>query len=167
MPLHILVSNNSKLKDWSRLAGKKISLGRGGSRAHKLALLLLDYLELELADFQDYYYTEEKALESLNEGTIDAAFVADTAPFRSKTNPADFKLLPFPPIMLEECRTSTSFLVGCTIPAGTFSNQDEPAPGLGVEILLVINKQAEEILGEELLNELKETLAPGIANPLY
>ncbi|HHX78071.1 MAG TPA: TAXI family TRAP transporter solute-binding subunit [Firmicutes bacterium] len=167
MPLHVLVSNNSNLKDWGRLAGKKISLGRGGSRTHKLALLFLDYLELELADFQDYYYTEEKALKSLSAGDIDAAFVADTAPFRGKANPADYKLLPFHPAVLEECTDSTSFLVGCTIPAGTFYNQDEPAPGLGVEILLLISKQAEEILGEELLNELKEILAPGITNPPY
>ncbi len=168
LPLHVLASNNSKLKEWSRLPGKKVSLGRGRSRTHQLASLLLGYLELEPADLHDYYYAEKEALRSLSAGTIDAAFVADTAPFRDEADPTDYKLLSFPPAVLSECTASTSYLVGCTIPAGTFYRQDEPAPGLGVELLLVITKQTEEMLGEEMINELKEIIAAEIkANSLY
>lgn len=129
--IHILARRD--IADIRGLAGRRVAIGKVDSGTYLTASLMLDILGIK--DAQRLEYTQDQALPLLEQGQIDAFFYVAGAPaslfVKNNIDASRFHLLPIRDEALMRTYTPT------TIPAGTYSFQNEPVSLVSVKAVLM------------------------------
>lgn len=122
--------NNSKVKTFEDLKGKKVGVGPQGSAT--LMLMSMNTLEagwgLKPEDYTPVYYDFGEIVRGLKEGTIDAGVIAAGFPLSSimdlcSTN--DVRFLEVSPEALQKIESAQPYLQGIVMPADTYDDLDK------------------------------------------
>ena len=139
--VHIVVRDDASIRGVRDLKGKTIALGPEGSavRATLEAVLAAHGLQ----SGRDYAVANTPfaaSLPALNSGAVDAAaqvIGVPATPLRDALTQARLKLLPLDPAAIKALTASDSSLMPLDIAAGTYPNQTEPIPTVGMAALLL------------------------------
>ena len=140
-----LIAVNPEIHYADELRGMRISVGAPNSGIFFNAMDVLDAVSLALDEIIPCYLDVEQTMKALEEGTIDAAFLAAGTPMpalQELEKKISFTLVPIDGPIAERILTSCSFYQVCTIPAGTYVNQLQDVDTLAVEATLVVSAEA-------------------------
>lgn len=138
----IIVRADSEIQSVDDLFGKKVSIGgeESGTERNANQILQIYGLTKNQVTCKNYGYTD--GAKALISGEIDAMFVTSG----TKTNvveeiarQCDIRLISLDEEHIEKLQKSFSFYNSCTIPAGTYSGQDEDVNTVGVHAILLAN----------------------------
>ncbi len=155
--LYILCHEDSRLKDAEGLAGRKISIGRGGGRSHTLVYRLLQGLEFTLDSATLSFLAAEEALLSLEEKRLEAAFLLGPLEGRIAAKAAEQRILPWSKDQEEMIKEIFPFFGTSLIPKGSFAGQDEDTVVPAIPVLLAAAGNLPQDLVDELAAALKGT----------
>ena len=139
--VHIVVRDDPALRGVRDLKGKTIALGPEGSAVRETLQTVLEAHGLQAG--RDYKVSDSPfvaALPLLHAGTVDAAaqvIGVPATPLRDALIPAQLKLLPLDPDAIKTLTSGDSVLMPLDIAAGTYPNQAERIPTVGVAALML------------------------------
>ncbi|WMD22493.1 TAXI family TRAP transporter solute-binding subunit [Achromobacter seleniivolatilans] len=139
--VHIVVRDDPALTRVQDLKGKTIALGPEGSAARATLEMVLAAHGLQAG--RDYKVADTPfaaALPALQSGGVDAAaqvIGVPATPLRDALIPAQLKLLPLDAAVIKTLTTENSALMPLDIAAGTYPNQPERVPTVGMAALML------------------------------
>ncbi|MGE8670102.1 MAG: TAXI family TRAP transporter solute-binding subunit [Achromobacter mucicolens] len=139
--VHIVVRDDPALRGVRDLKGKTIALGPEGSAVRETLQTVLAAHGLQAG--RDYKVSDSPfvaALPLLHAGTVDAAaqvIGVPATPLRDALIPAQLKLLPLDPDAIKTLTSGDSVLMPLDIAAGTYPNQAQHIPTVGVAALML------------------------------
>lgn len=139
--VHIVVRDDPALRGVRDLKGKTIALGPEGSAVRETLQTVLEAHGLQAG--RDYKVSDSPfvaALPLLHAGTVDAAaqvIGVPATPLRDALIPAQLKLLPLDPDAIKTLTSGDSVLMPLDIAAGTYPNQAQRIPTVGVAALML------------------------------
>ncbi|RAP60596.1 TRAP ABC transporter substrate-binding protein [Achromobacter sp. HZ01] len=139
--VHIVVRDDASVRGVRDLKGKTVALGPEGSavRATLEAVLAAHGLQAG-RDYQVADTPFAASLPALNSGSVDAAaqvIGVPATPLRDALTQARLKLLPLDPAAIKALTAADSSLMPLDIVAGTYPNQVEAIPTVGMAALLL------------------------------
>jgi uncharacterized protein len=160
--VQVIASANSGIDTISDLKGKRIAVGAPGSGHEANARQIImahgfDYDDFDRVDF--IMHTE--AGDAIKDGHLDAYFTTAGIPTASAVDifsTHDVKLVTVEDEMADKILEEWPFYAKFTIPAGTYSGQDEPVETLAVMAALLINADVDEDIAYNLTKSLFENL---------
>ena len=139
--VHIVVRDDPALRGVRDLKGKTIALGPEGSAVRATLETVLAAHGLQPG--RDYMVADTPfvaALPALRAGTVDAAaqvIGVPATPLRDALAQAQLKLLPLDPAAIKTLTSENSVLMPLDIAAGTYPNQPERIPTVGMAALML------------------------------
>ncbi|WP_190278635.1 TAXI family TRAP transporter solute-binding subunit [Achromobacter insolitus] len=139
--VHIVVRDDAALRGVRDLKGKTIALGPKGSAVRATLENVLAAHGLQAG--RDYTVVDTpftESLPALNSGTVDAAaqvIGVPATPLRDALTQARLKLLPLDPAAIKTLTAADDALMPLDIAAGTYPNQRESIPTVGMAALLL------------------------------
>lgn len=139
--VHIVVRDDPALRGVRDLKGKTIALGPEGSAVRATLQTVLAAHGLQAG--RDYQVSDTPfvaALPLLHAGAVDAAaqvIGVPATPLRDALIPAQLKLLPLDPGAIKTLTSGDSVLMALDIAAGTYPNQPERIPTVGMAALML------------------------------
>lgn len=139
--VHIVVRDDPALRGVADLKGKTIALGPEGSAVRATLETVLAAHGLQAGrDFQVSDTPFVAALPLLRSGAVDAAaqvIGVPATPLRDALIPAQLKLLPLDRAAIKTLTSGDSVLMPLDIAAGTYPNQPEGIPTVGMAALML------------------------------
>jgi TRAP transporter TAXI family solute receptor len=139
--VHVVVREESGIRSFRDLKGKRVALGEAESGTLADARLVLDAAGLSECDVRAEYLRLSEAAEALVQGHIDAFFMVGGYPvpaISDVANTTPIRLLPLPRATAEKLAEKYSFLRLDTIPAGTYPGVEEDVPTLSTTALWIV-----------------------------
>jgi TRAP transporter TAXI family solute receptor len=139
--VHIVVRDDAGLRGVRDLKGKTVALGPAGSAVRATLEAVLAAHGLQAG--RDYTVADTPfaaSLPALNSGAVDAAaqvIGVPAAPLRDALTQARLKLLPLDRAAIETLTAADDALMPLDIAAGTYPNQSEAIPTVGMAALLL------------------------------
>jgi TRAP transporter TAXI family solute receptor len=151
-PSFVVVLERSGIRTFDDLRGKRIAVGSRGVAANQRAVWFLEAHGIDASEVRLEYVGDDQAAGALGDGRIDAwiEFVGVPAPaVMSLAATHDIHFLDLEDDAVERLRETWPFMVPTTIPAGTYSGQEEDYVGFGVTgALMVLDTVPEEVVYE-------------------
>ncbi|AFZ83200.1 TRAP transporter solute receptor, TAXI family protein 2 [Candidatus Kinetoplastibacterium blastocrithidii (ex Strigomonas culicis)] len=142
---HIVVRNDSLIKNLRDLRGKKISLGSIGSGGRATFEQVLSAHGLRAHEDYNIIDTEfTTALQQLNNNEIDAAAQitgTPASPLRAEMAQSKLRLIPLDPIAVKKLTENNPALLSLSIAAGTYSNQQKRITTVGTAALMLTTSE--------------------------
>ncbi|AGF49292.1 TAXI family TRAP transporter solute-binding subunit [Candidatus Kinetoplastidibacterium galati] len=142
---HIVVRNDSLIKNLKDLKGKKISLGPIGSGGRTTFEQILAAHGLRA--HKDYKIIDTQfttALQQLNNSEIDAAaqiIGIPASPLRAEMTQSKLRLIPLDPVAVKKLTESNPALLSLSIAGGTYSNQQKRITTVGTAALMLATSE--------------------------
>lgn len=139
--VHIVVRDDASVRGVRDLKGKTVALGPEGSAVRATLEAVLAAHGLQAG--RDYKVADTPfaaSLPALNSGAVDAAaqvIGVPATPLRDALTQARLKLLPLDPAAIKALTAADSSLMPLDIVAGTYPNQVEAIPTVGMAALLL------------------------------
>ncbi len=150
----MLVTTDPEVRSIEQLKGKVVSLGSVYSGTNLNAMDLLDAMGLQEEDLPKLRKKKKiknfnltASLEALEEGEIDAAFITTALPSPALTKfmeKQSLYLVPFGQEYLEQLQKENGDYFQSTIPARSFTDQEEDISTLGVKTILFCGADCEK-----------------------
>ena len=141
MPVMVIASRASAIRDLSELPGHSFNLGNRGSGQRSIADMLLRQLKLDPAALPKTTELNTTAMgDAFCAGDIDVIVEAlgNPAPFyRRMIEECDGRILSMPPAMIDAMLAANPQLERMTIPGGVYAENPEPIASVGYKALLV------------------------------
>jgi TRAP transporter TAXI family solute receptor len=155
-PLYVLVRNDSSIRNFDDLRGRRVNLGYSGSGT---ALTLELVLQALGDDIQKSYEPFQDSLVKLADGRIDATFAVAGYPLktiRKAITEGGARLVWLSEAKTRDVRRQHPFVRSVVIPPGVYG--DEPISTIGVERLLICRDALEDDIVYRLTKAFFETL---------
>lgn len=157
-PVQIVTYQGSGVTTLTDLKDKIIAVGSSGSGSEVAARHILMAAGLTFGDVKVQYLSLTDTIKALREGTVDAAFIAETAPLPALKELAMQKNLVFLPVTEENrgplSKQNPQYRLG-KIPAGTYNGLAADVPAVEIPCLLVatdsLSKEKAAVLVKILL----------------
>ncbi|MDD4364025.1 MAG: TAXI family TRAP transporter solute-binding subunit, partial [Atribacterota bacterium] len=160
--VQVIASADAGIDTISDLKGKRIAVGAPGSGHEANARQILMAHGFSYDDFARVdFIMHTEAGDAIKDGHLDAYFTTAGIPTASAVDifsTHDVKLVRVENEMAENIVEEWPFYAKFTIPAGTYSGQDEPVETLAVMAALLINADVDEDLAYNLTKALFENL---------
>ena len=137
-----LFTMDPDIKSVYDLQGKSVSIGAAGSGVYFNALDVLNAAGLSISDITPQYESFEDSKESMKDGKIDAAFIVAGAPTTAITELATTNgvyLINIDGDLRDKILQECPYYKAKTIPAGTYTGQDDDVETITVEATLVVD----------------------------
>ncbi|UMZ73700.1 TAXI family TRAP transporter solute-binding subunit [Natranaerofaba carboxydovora] len=140
--VQVLTLEDSEVKNFEDLEGKKVGVGAPGSGVELNARLVLGAHGMNYYNIEEKYLDYGEAIEYLRSGQIDAAFVTSGIPnptVKDLIDSHDVLIIPIEGEGMENLKESYPFFTENVIPEGTYNNHDEITTAT-IKNLLLVNK---------------------------
>lgn len=148
MPVHVAVLADSDIQTSEDLEGKRFNIAAPQQSSHTLALNYLEAIGLTQDDIKAGLLSTKDAPGALSDNQQDGIFVVSSLPLPGLVEVAVSKPIRLIPIEGEIADRYVDILEGAvvktTIPAGTYSGQDEEVQTVASPITLYVHKDASE-----------------------
>ncbi|OPY84940.1 MAG: putative aliphatic sulfonates-binding protein precursor [Smithella sp. PtaU1.Bin162] len=152
--MQVVVPSNSPVKQIADLKGKKVAVGAQGSAVLTLSLDVLAVDGLEITDIKPAYLSMSEMTEALQDGVVDAAIYSAGVPTSSITNifsRKDMRIIPYSEkkvktYLAKRGPEKKALLKPYTLPAKTYSGQNEAVPCMAFRACLVAHKDVPDAL---------------------
>jgi TRAP transporter TAXI family solute receptor len=149
-PGHIVVREDSDIKNISDLKGKTMAIGERGAAGNTRAMWYLEVAGLSPEDVKLEYIGDDQASGALADRRIDAMieFVGVPAPaVLNLATTTDIRLINLTAEQQVKLKEKWPFMVPTKIPAGTYKSQSNDYVGFGVTgCLMVLNSVPEDVV---------------------
>ncbi|WP_100400227.1 TAXI family TRAP transporter solute-binding subunit [Bacillus sp. FJAT-44742] len=141
--VQVVTTEGSGIESIDDLAGHDVGVGDANSGVELNARMILEAHDMSYDDINEDYLSYSEAIDQIQNGMIDAAFVTSGLPNAtvidlSTTN--DAKIIPIEGEGLENLQELYPFFSEGTIPAGTYDNEDDITTAT-IENLLIVNNE--------------------------
>jgi uncharacterized protein len=154
---HVVVSEDSGIKTFEDMKGKKVSVGEPGSGTELVSKSLLSAYDMTYEDIKPEYLSFTESVDALQNNRVDAVLITTLLPNPGLLSLATQKDIRFLPIDSEHVsKLSEDFggrFVDATIPAGTYEGQKEDIATAGSPAAYVVHKD----MSEEMVYNLTKT----------
>lgn len=152
-PIHIPVLENSSIKSFADLKGKRFSIGTPGMATRTLGELLLEAHGMTINDIKLWELPTGEVVGALKDGQIDAGLLGSTLPFAGLTELASttpFRLVPIEGEPVEKLKTlMNGAILETTVPANTYKGISSDVRTVGTPAVLFSSAEvAEDIIYE-------------------
>lgn len=145
--VQFVVKADGPIKTWADLKGKRIGVGAPGSGAEANARQVLGIYGLTYDDIQEQFLSFAESSNQFKDGQIDGFFVTAGIPNPGITDVSTqhkIRLLSVSQDKMKELAAKFPFLVGTTVPAKTYLNQNEAAYTPAVTAILIAGNHMSE-----------------------
>ncbi len=160
--IQIVALKESGINSVEDLKGKSVAVGAPGSGTEANARQILDAHGLSFDDLgKADPLSFAEAADQMKNGQIDAAFVTagiPTAAITDVSTTKDIVIVPIEADKVKKLQVDYPFYVEFTIPAGSYSGQEEDVPTTAVMAMLVVRADMEEDLVYNITKSLFENL---------
>lgn len=142
-----LVTMNPDIKSVADLKGKTVSIGAPGSGVYFNAIDVLNAAGLTESDISAQYQSFADSADALKDGKIDAAFIVAGPPTPAITELCttnDAYLVPIDGEVAEKLMAECPYYTMHTIPAGTYTGQENDVETVTVKATLIVSASASE-----------------------
>lgn len=153
----IVVSDSAGIETVSDLAGKKVSLGDIGSGVNSNADQILGAYGITSDDVTTQYLGFGDSADAIKDGQLDAAFVTAGAPTPAVMELAstnNISVLNVEGAEIDAMMAEYPYYAYFTIPAGTYSGQDEDITTVAVKATIIVS----DTLPDEVVYEMTKSL---------
>lgn len=140
--LQIIATKESGIKSFEDLKGKKVAVGAPNSGTELAAQVLLEGHGMSYKDITPDYLSFAEAAEQMKNGIIDAAILSSGIPNSAIMDLETTHGVTFLPIEDDAMKYLTekySYLKEATIPAGSYSNEED-IPAISITNALIVSK---------------------------
>ena len=151
--LQIVALADSGITSIEDLRGKRVSVGAPGSGTEVTAQAVLEALGITYDDIEEQRLNFNETADALRDGTIDAGIWSVGPPTSSILDLAtsrDIVMIPFSDEELETALGVDPAYAPYTLPAGTYSGQDEDVQTISTPNVLIVNASMDEELAYQL-----------------
>jgi uncharacterized protein len=144
-PLQLIAAPASSIRSVRQLRGRRVAIGSEGTATLALATLLLRSAGLSLADIEPIGVPLSDAAQLLVRNELDALF--DLAAYSSAIEgavAAGATLVPIATSEIDWIRAARPFLHAMLIPAGTYRGLVQSVPAIGVDGVVVCQKELDD-----------------------
>lgn len=148
--VHILIRQGLHISQIDGFRGKRIAIGPEGSGTEANARSLIEAAGIAMNEVNALHYDFNDAVKAIIRGDIDIAFFTSGFPNNTVRIIAENGGVYFfkpDADLLERVLSISSFCIVTTIPAGTYSGQNEDIPTLGVPAFLIARTDLSPQLG--------------------
>ncbi|WP_407661627.1 TAXI family TRAP transporter solute-binding subunit [Haladaptatus caseinilyticus] len=183
--IHIVTLQESNIDTLEDLQGKTINTGDLGSGTQLNAIQILESVGIQQNDFTQQNTSFSQAADQLRNGDIDAAFVVGGWPVGAIEELATTNNIAFVQISgqtRQNIRNQATWFADDTIPAGTYSGQNEPVQTVAVQAMIattqdqpnpavsgvtesIFNNTGQLTLKQQFIN--RKTALDGMSIPLH
>ena len=142
-----IVTCNPDIKTVADLAGKNVSIGAAGSGVYFNAIDVLGAYGLAEADINPTFESFADTANSIKDGKIDAGFVVAGAPTTAITDLSTSKtayLVSLDKEHVDQLVAASPYYSAATIPAGTYTGQEEDCTTVSVQAVVLANDTVAE-----------------------
>lgn len=142
-----IVTCDENIKSVADLKGKNVSIGAAGSGVYFNAIDILGAYGITENDINPTYQSFGDSADSLKDGKIDAAFIVAGAPTTAIVDLSTSKtayLISLDQEHIQKLIQENSFYSEATIPAGTYSGQDQDVTTVGVDAVIIVDNAVSE-----------------------
>ncbi|WP_051305428.1 TAXI family TRAP transporter solute-binding subunit [Desulfogranum mediterraneum] len=147
--VQVVTTAGSGIKSLEDLAGKRVGVGAHHSGVELNAQLILEASGLSYDTFQQVYLSLGEAIDQLEQGTLDAAFVTSGLPNRAITDLSLQRKVVLLPINEKALASLTKKYPAFTpgkIPGGTYSQMQDVPTAVTSNILVAKDSMSDEIV---------------------
>lgn len=148
--LHILVRQGLYISRVEHFRGKRISIGPKGSGTEANARSLIGAAGISTNEFDRLHLDSNEAIQAMKSAAIDIVFFTSGFPneaIETMARDTQARLLRPETELLERVLSACPFFVATTIPARTYTGQEEDLLTLGVPAMLVVRSDMAPNLG--------------------
>ena len=142
-----IVTCDPEIKTVADLKGKNVSIGAAGSGVYFNAIDVLGAYDLTESDINPTFESFADTANSIKDGKIDAGFVVAGAPTTAITDLSTSKtayLIPIDKEHVDKLVAASPYYQAATIPAGTYTGQDEDVTTVTVNAVILANDTVSE-----------------------
>lgn len=154
--MHVVVREESGIRDFKQLKGRNVSLGEKDSATLVNARTVLQSIGIGERDIKAQFLKPGQAADSLVEGRIDAFFDTAAVPsgvVRDLASHIEIAVLPVAGAMARKLRQTHPFFTERNIPANSYQGVPE-TPSLSVGVLWVVDEAVDEKIVQGLTRAL-------------
>lgn len=126
--MHIITLPGSGVESIHDLAGKRVGVGQPGGVSLEITTMMLEAAGYEPGDLEELQINLANQMEYLRDGQLDVAIWIGTAPLPAVTELCATKDVVFLDVddeTIKNLQEMSSVFESCTIPAGTYTGQDQ------------------------------------------
>ncbi len=125
---YLVVRDNSPIKSFADVKGKRIGIGGPGSTVATSALLFLEHSGVTKNDFKPYYYTSRESVEGIQDGSLDGGFVGGGYPIAIYTELAmshNVRIVPVDEKVLKKVMGEHPYYYGTVVKAKSYKGLEQ------------------------------------------
>ncbi len=154
--VHLVVTVDSGIEEFSDLAGKRVSVDELGSGTQIDVEPMLAAHEMTYEDIQAVYLKPVDSIERLREGQLDAFFMIAGYPIKGVKDLVDEgigKVIGLEQEIIDQLTSEHLYFSRSVIPANIYAN-DSQTPTLGVPAQIIVNNELDESIAYEITKTL-------------
>jgi len=132
--LYLVVPENSPIKTFADVKGKRIGMGGPGSTVANTAQFILDGYGVKKADFKPFYFTYRETVDGLQDGSLDGGFVAGGYPIAAYTELSsrnNVRIVPVAEDFVKKVTAEHPYYYGTVIKAKSYKGHEKDALVMG------------------------------------
>lgn len=145
--VYLVVPDNSPIKSYSDLKGKRVGIGAPGSTMSYLAITALEKYGIGPTDFKPLPLGYNEVVQGIRDGSIDAGFLAGVAPVAAYTELCSDKAVRIVPVdndVITKVVEENPFYYRAEVKAGTYPGVDKDTPILAFGVGLLTHDKVNE-----------------------
>lgn len=132
--LYFVVPENSPIKSYADVKGKRIGMGGPGSTVANTAHFLFEQSGIKKEDLKPYYFTYRETVEGIQDGSLDGGFVAGGYPVAAYTELSSrhsVRIVPVDDKVLKKTVAEHPYYYESLIRAKSYKGLEKDTPVLG------------------------------------
>lgn len=157
LDMQIFTLKENKISSIQELRGKKVALGTLGGASRWVSRVIFEHYGLSEPQIEPQYLSISNAIDSLKENRVDAVFYLSGGPSSALLELSEEKPITFLPIekeILHRITEKCPYWTYSEIRSGTYYDQIENIPTLGVPCILITHKD----VGEEAIYAITKSI---------
>lgn len=157
--LYLVVPQNSPIKSYADVKGKKIGIGAPGSTVASLASLAIEKSGVKKNEYTALPLGYQEVVQGIQDGSIDGGFLAGASPVSSYNELAssnDVRIVPIDETIAGEIVKSNPYYYMTKVKAGVYKNQNSDIPVLAFGVLILANDKTSDDLAYNVIKTLMD-----------
>jgi len=157
--LYLVVPQDSSVKSYADLKGKRIGVGAPGSTVASLASLLIEKSGVGKDQYKALPLGYQEVVQGIKDGSIDGGFLAGAAPvaaYNELSSSEDVRIIPVDEAIAQDIVKNNPYYYQAKVKAGAYKGIDSDVPVLAFGVLILTNEKASDDLVYNLIKTLLE-----------
>lgn len=156
--LYLVVPENSPIKTFADVKGKRIGIGAPGSAVSAIAVRVIEESGVAKDQFKPLPLGYQEVVQGIKDGSIDGGILSGSAPiaaYNELSSSTDVRIVPVDDSVAQNIIKASPYFIKTKVKSGAYKGVDSDIPVLAYGVILITHEKADE---EFIYNTLKTLL---------